>query len=287
MHYNIRFIKYPSGSIQVRYYSTPVFVKDDLTMQGEIAESVKKRVKKKYKNKDYINNPFDSEFAKLVDDFETDLKDLERSKKVSLNRTKNMFYSYARCEKWEWFLTFTFNKEKIGRYDFDLCSKAIRKFLNNLRRVAPDLKYLIVPELHKDGAIHFHGLLAGCDNLDFSFSGKFDKKKKPIYNLDNYKLGFTTAQRVEDYKKITSYCAKYITKSLCESRKGKRRFYASKNISLPETFVTQVNKKEESVYEYIESLANSLGYEIGYVSSVGSDYTKVSYFELQEVNIDE
>lgn len=70
-----------------------------------------------------------------------------------------------------------------------------------------------MPERHKDGACHFHGLLTNCDNLKMVDSGKFSKGKhiynhevkgsKKIYNINsrNWKYGFTTATKIEDTKK--------------------------------------------------------------------------------------
>ena len=51
--------------------------------------------------------------------------------------------------------------------------------------------------MHSVGkAWHFHGLLANCDNLTFNDSGHIDKRGRIIYNLTNYKLGFSTATKV-------------------------------------------------------------------------------------------
>ena len=58
----------------------------------------------------------------------------------------------------------------------------------------------------------------GCDITD---SGKRDKGE-PIYNLDNYKFGWSTMTRVRDNKACTRYITKYITKELMESISGKK-----------------------------------------------------------------
>ena len=54
-----------------------------------------------------------------------------------------------------------------------------------------------------------------------------------IYNIENYKGGFSTATRIKDTKKAVSYIIKYITKELCEVTFHKRRYLPSNNLDLP------------------------------------------------------
>lgn len=71
------------------------------------------------------------------------------------------------------------------------------------------LRYILVPELHKDGAFHFHGFMAG-EGLNAVDSGvQWDGR--PVYNLPQWTLGFTTAQRLYgEYSAAVGYCCKYI-----------------------------------------------------------------------------
>lgn len=167
----------------------------------------------------------------------------ERSIKVSLNRTKQSVYSLAYNNKWDWFVTLTFSAEKIDRYNYDEIIKKTRKWFNNIRsRLAPDLKYILIPEPHKDGAYHLHGLLAGCGGLDFVDSGrvvdcgksrirnKNNSDLPTIYNIANWKYGFSTATKVQSNAKCVSYMTKYITKDLCIVAENRRRYLASNNL---------------------------------------------------------
>lgn len=110
------------------------------------------------------------------------------------------------------FATFTLNGAKIDRFDYPAIIASMNTWLDNRVR-RNGLKYLIVPELHQDGAIHFHGLLN--DVLDRRPAGvKYHGKW--VYNLPDWSLGFTTAQRVtgkDCVRKTTEYVLKYITKS--------------------------------------------------------------------------
>ena len=95
------------------------------------------------------------------------------------------------------------------------------------------MKYLIVPELHKDGAYHFHGLLSCCPELQMQFSGHFTKEGEPIYNITDYGFGWTTATEVQNNQAVAKYVTKYITKELCTSTSGKKRFWCSRNVQKP------------------------------------------------------
>lgn len=217
--YNLRVIEYPTG-YQVRRYDHTVFDLGEC-LSGDVA--VCERVQYDLPVDEWINTDFD--FDTLEDDYQDRL---DESVRASLARTKNMIFYLARSNVWDWFVTLTLDPERIDRYDFALVSKKVRKFFNNLRRKAPSLYYLIVPERHKDGAWHLHGLLGGCDGLSFVDSGvQFDGE--PVYNFVDWRFGFSTATAVRDTRRVSGYISKYITKSLVIETKGLQRYWVSKN----------------------------------------------------------
>lgn len=154
----------------------------------------------------------------------------EHSVKSSMSRTISSIYEISRANIWEYFVTFTFNRNLIDSSNYDLLAEKVSKWLNNLRsRYAPDLKYLIIPELHKDGIhYHFHAVIANVGDIQFIDSG-VKHSGHTIYNIGNWKYGFTTASKVLDSGRISSYITKYITKDLCAVSKGKKRFWCSRN----------------------------------------------------------
>ena len=78
-------------------------------------------------------------------------KQEEECKNISIKQTKNRIYDIARSIKWEWFITLTFDRSKVFSNDYDIVTRELTKFLNHLsQRQCPNLKYLIVPELHAD-----------------------------------------------------------------------------------------------------------------------------------------
>lgn len=205
--------------------------------------------------------------------------DFERSRKVSTNRTKQKIYEITRANTWEWFITLTFDRSKIDSSNYDLLLEKVRKWFNNVKeRKAPDLKYIIIPELHKDGVhYHFHGLLANCTGLTFENSGVVQNGKE-VYNITDFKFGFTTATKVEDTKKVASYISKYITKDLEIHIKGKRRYLASKNCE--KVKVTDYHMTEEE----LETLIDSISLDITYMKTqdIPEAHQRITYIELKK-----
>ena len=98
-------------------------------------------------------------FGKENDDLESvqfserSEEQIKRCAVSSKSRTINQIYEIARANIWDYFLTLTFDRRKFDSSDYDLLCDKVSNWLHNLKkRYAPDLKYLIVPELHSDMA---------------------------------------------------------------------------------------------------------------------------------------
>ena len=131
----------------------------------------------------------------------------------SLKRSKDKIFDIAfmNADLWQYMVTLTLDKDKIDRYDKKEINKKLKKWLGHLVE-RNNVNYLIIPELHKDGAVHFHGLMSG--NLKLDFSSHYDNNNRPIYNLLNWKYGFSTCVPLDDNKvAVCKYITKYVTKS--------------------------------------------------------------------------
>lgn len=260
--YNIRIKRFAGSGVQISLYSTLVEEKD----KGE-------KKKPREKEHEWLFNPFTGEMWDSLED-----KNKSESLRVSYIRTINSIYDIARCNTWDWFFTFTFAPDKVkDRYDYAELSKVMSQWLRNIhKRKCPDMVYLVVPEQHKDGAWHFHGLFANCEGLTMVDSGKQDDKSRPIYNIHDFKLGFTTATAVGDSAKACSYLVKYITKELCAATPNMRRYWASRNCVRP--------VEEFCILEgdYMEKL-QKLMVDSKHYKSVENEYQKVTYFEYSEL----
>lgn len=277
LNYNVKVIKYPNGEIILRRYSE--FLKKEDTNFYEDADVLDDDYFLPDKSKDKVRNPFDNKIVYEVDNFEELEKKRIDNEYRSYNRTRQKIYDYSRCCSWEWFLTFTFSPDVINRYSYDACSKVIRKWLNNQKRNAPDLKYLVVPEQHKDGAYHFHGLFADTGRIKFSDSGHKTKDGDIIYNLSKWSYGFTTATKIKDIYKSSKYLCKYVTKDLCDLTKGKHRYFVSSNISNPETYLYLV-EDDIDLKDLQEHICDSFGVGLQYVSTPRYDgaFMNVDYY---------
>lgn len=159
------------------------------------------------------------------------------SKERAQRRARQQIRDYALCSEFTYFVTLTLDKEKIDRYDISEIVKRLRIWLDNRVR-RNGLRYILVPERHKDGAVHFHGFFN--DALSVVDSGKLDKRGHRIYNLPSWTFGFTTAiQLYGDYHAAVSYVCKYVGKQ--SEKIGGRWYYSGGSLSLPQVDFVDVS----------------------------------------------
>lgn len=168
----------------------------------------------------------------------------------ALRRARARVFDIARSNTdLAYFVTLTLDAAKIDRYDIGEQMLRFRGWLSN--RVQRDgLKYVLVPELHKDGAVHYHGLINDVlerkDSGTMSFGGgkpfKVKKSDRPkmlaagarvVYNLPEWEYGFTTAiELYGERSKAISYVCKYIGKG--DGKVGGRYYLSGGALLAPE-----------------------------------------------------
>lgn len=180
----------------------------------------------------------------------------------SISRTRSTLSDLVICNKFDLFCTFTFDPKKYDRYNITNCRSVMEKWLRNTRfRHSQSLTYVVVPELHKDGAIHFHALL-GNYNGNLKYSGINTKTDLPIYNLTGWRAGFSTATKIDNQDAAASYIKKYITKDMV-TFSGKKRYFCSKGLIRPIKNTNQLLsdlKKKIPFYRYEDEYAEYLSY---------------------------
>ena len=160
----------------------------------------------------------------------------------SIRRARQQIRDYALCSEFTYFVTLTLDKKKINRYDIAEIVKRLRIWLDNRVR-RKELRYILVPERHKDGAIHFHGFFN--DALSVIDSGRLDQGGHKIYNLPSWDFGFTTAIKLYgDYHKAVSYVCKYVGKSA--EKIGGRWYYSGGALRLPRVDFVEI---EDDVWD--------------------------------------
>lgn len=128
----------------------------------------------------------------------------------SIIRAKRKVFDIALLNSYDYFFTWTLDSSKIDRYNVSVIKKKLIKYLNNMQQ-RYNFRCLLIPEYHKDGAVHFHGLCSG--DLKLVDSGKKTDSGQVIYNMTQWKLGFSTAiELYGDYTTICKYITKYISK---------------------------------------------------------------------------
>lgn len=148
----------------------------------------------------------------------------------SMRRARAKLRRLALSNTFDYFVTLTLDEKEVDRYDAKEIMRKVNRWLDNMVRRC-GLRYILVPEQHKDGAWHFHGFFAG-DGLKAVDSGvRWDGRE--VYNLPQWTLGFTTAQRLYgEYTAAVAYVCKYIGKQQGQRPMG-RWYYSGGELSEP------------------------------------------------------
>lgn len=169
---------------------------------------------------------------------------------ASISRSKSRVTELALCNPWEYFVTLTLDKKKYNRYDLPTFKKHLSKFLNNLRfRYGWDIKYLLIPEQHKDGAWHMHGLFMGIPANELTAFSLHDHlpsrvlhmlgEGRKIMNWPRYahSFGYVTCEPIRNLEATAKYITKYITKDLVSSQVelNKKLYLCSHGLNRAET----------------------------------------------------
>lgn len=186
----------------------------------------------------------------------TSKEDLEEKSREYLKKVKTNIIdlAYNNKDKFNYFITLTFSDQEIGEYSHEKVINLLSKWINNQKHQNKNMSYILVPEFHKSGRLHFHGLVGNVPKWKMSkainpHTNKLIKiNNTQIYNLDNYKLGYTTISKIKSKEKVTNYISKYATKELI-SLKSKKRYWYSKNLSKP---VIQYDYIENSLLDYLK-----------------------------------
>lgn len=158
---------------------------------------------------------------------------------ASISRTKSKIFEYAFCNPWNYFITLTIDKEKFDRYNLKEYKKSLAKFLDNKKQRDKryhDVKYLLIPEFHKDGAVHMHGLIMGVDKSVFQTNehGYLD------WNDYSEKFGFCSLSPIENHEATARYITKYISKDVATTvtECNARMYYCSQGLKVADKIVS-------------------------------------------------
>ena len=236
IRHNTRVKHYPDGSTEVLCASRQIFRVPGYELRGEVSEK-----------KDSHPKPSPEDAA----------DNLARAQRRARTAIRDM----ALCNPMSYFVTLTFDPAMIDRYDIKAIMRRVNGWLDNQVR-RKGLAYILIPELHKDGAVHFHGFFN--DALGVIDSGTMvppggGKPKRPrsaaqraawaeaggqiVYNLPGWPYGFSTAIHLHgDYRAAVGYVCKYIAKE--QTKVGGRWYYHGGQLRLPEVEYADANVED-------------------------------------------
>lgn len=169
-------------------------------------------------------NPFDGLYVPDVP-----VSDVKLSNNIS--RAKSKVFEYAYCNHWDYFITLTISPEKYDRYDLKTYVKDLGKFISNYNKVHHSkISYVLIPEQHKDGAWHMHGLISGIlpKHLITNKNGYLD------FSMYSMRFGFCSLSPIKSHEAVCKYITKYVTKELFSRSCGERCYYCSKGLKKAE-----------------------------------------------------
>lgn len=202
-------------------------------------------------------------------------------------RASRRLRDLIRCNDWGYFVTLTFDGDLIDRTDYAAVCRRINQYLDNRVR-RQGWKYVGVVEYHKKDCengkkgLHYHFLVNGDLRLVDSGcvlrpdrkrpiyrttahrQGYLDDVLKTVYNISDWKLGYSTAIAVYgDGKALARYVAKYLTKSEID-KIGGRWFYHGGDLNEPE-------------YKYAEVDFDRFDGDV--LLDTDGGYVKIAYFD--------
>lgn len=194
--------------------------------------------------------------------------DLQTTFNRGSKRAKKNFYNYALANKWQYFCTYTFNREDV-RNDKDLLYLSWSNFIKSMRKKNPDIKAIAVYESFEKGGYHIHALLADCVLTlrpainpytgDFIYSSKYNNQ---VFNSLDWQAGFNSIVCIHPESnnvQVVNYLGSYMTKESPAPYRCKRYFH-TQNLNCRNVYCGKFNKPNESdkfpenVFEMIEYL---------------------------------
>lgn len=168
----------------------------------------------------------------------------------NISRTKLKIYELGQCNSWDWFCTFTIDGKKYNRHDLKTYHKRFSQWLRDYsKKHGLNIKYLIIPETHKDGAWHEHGLISGLPKEHLVlFDAEKEKlpkyireklfKGEKVYNWVPYaqKFGWCDIEPIKSKECVSKYITKYITKDMsrCVTEINAKSYYCSQGLKRAE-----------------------------------------------------
>jgi len=184
-------------------------------------------------------------------------EDLRRS----MSRAKAKVRRLALANEFRYFVTLTLDPALVDSHDGGAVVKKLNAWCSNAVQ-RHGLRYILVPERHKKGGIHFHGFfndaLPAVDSGTIRTPGS-KRPRRPrsetqraewlaeggriVYNLPGWSLGFTTAMELYgEYAAAVAYVCKYIGKD--GTKPAGRWYYSGGDLQEPRVEYLEMSPAE-------------------------------------------
>lgn len=266
MSYNTLLVKY-ANSWQLRSYQ--FLVKSEVDNQLDRYDV---NVASGAKEFEKVENEIDLAFSEVDTKYHFD----GHSAYVSVNRSKNKIFYYARSNDWKdgYFCTLEIDQNRFDGRSYDVASELIRKFTKYLRQFDSEIYALFVPELHpSSGRFHFHGLIKGNIQDLLVYSGKIIHGHM-VYNfVKGWNYGFTNVTKVQNTLAVEKYICKYTTKELLNNTLYQHRYFT---LNLREAQIVRYNLLDHD--DLIKELMQK-----GLIEYLNTDglYNRCTYCEIK------
>lgn len=158
-------------------------------------------------------------------------------------RARTTILDYCLCNNFKYFVTLTI-KPIYNRHDLDWLRKRTNQIIRELRRKFDcPFKYILIPEQHKDGSWHLHGL------FDSSFENDFYINCHGYLSWSSYDvIGFSSISVIDNYIATCRYITKYVHKDFEKREKTKHLYFQSNNLKRSYKFMDLiVHNIDESI----------------------------------------
>ena len=188
----------------------------------------------------------------------------------NLSRARARVFELAMCNPWNLYVTLTLDRQKYDRTDLQRFVKDFGQFIRDYRKKhGTAVKYLLIPERHRDGSWHMHGFLSGlpvvhlteftiADHLPYRILNRLQAGKR-VFTWTAYaqRFGFSVIEHIENNEAASKYITKYITKEAMTTitELNAHMFYASKGLQgsliINQDLLTRSISKPDYSNEYV------------------------------------
>lgn len=128
--------------------------------------------------------------------------------------SRGRIFELAYCNPWDLFITLTIDPRRYNRHDLNKYQRDLTQWIRDYNKKHDlQVKYLLIPEMHKDGAWHMHGFLMGLPESHLMINKNGYQDWMPYRD----KFGYCSIDIIRNHEAASKYITKYISKDLIDN----------------------------------------------------------------------